>query len=105
MGWAEQLDQDLRILVEKKLGVDHPDFEHELKRHQDALCDLLLKPLEALPVGMPARKDSPSPEILSKALKLQRLALESPSEHERNAAWVAFEKLWQKYELPPNLGM
>jgi hypothetical protein len=60
------------------------------------------EPEEALPEGF---KLQPTPEILDKAQKLQALAVASPSENERNAAWLQFEKLWKKYKLPNNLGV
>ena len=50
-------------------------------------------------------KMTPTEEILKRAEKLQALALSSESEHERDNAWIAFGKLWLKYELPYDLGL
>jgi len=60
------------------------------------------EPEEPLPEGF---KHEPTLEIIAKAKKLQALAVASPSENERNAAWSQFEKLWKKYKLPNNLGV
>ena len=60
------------------------------------------EPEESLPEGF---KHEPTPEIIAKARKLQALAVASPSENERDAAWLQFEKLWKKYKLPNNLGV
>ena len=87
-------------------------FEKELSKQRDALVVLLLDqlnlkaaPQEKEQEPVPGAKLEPSSEIVTRAEHLQRLAMSSPSENERNAAWKAFEKLWQKYHLPSNLGM
>jgi len=53
----------------------------------------------------PVVKEQPTREILERAIRIQTLAMQSTSEHEREAAWAQFAKLWNKYELPNNLGM
>lgn len=102
MTLVEMLEQQLEELVASKLGGrKHPLFDEELTRHRKMLCSQLLEAL----AGVPIVKEEPSQEILDRARKLQALALNSNYEHERSAAWGAFEKLWQKYNLPPNLGL
>jgi hypothetical protein len=54
----------------------------------------------------PEEKETPTAEILEKAQKLQALAMDKAAgEGERANAWTQFEKLWKKYELPPELGL
>ena len=121
MHFAQLLDLKLRERITLKLRakLSNPSFaefalafERELSLQQEALVDLLLKQLDLEapppppePEPLPGAKIQPPPEVLVRAEKLQRLALQSPSADDRNAAWTAFEKLWQKYHLPSNLGM
>ena len=48
----------------------------------------------------------PSPEIVTRARRLQALAMDprTPAKEQDNA-WAAFEKLWAKYQLPEDLGI
>jgi hypothetical protein len=98
-------------------------LELTLQLQRETLVDALLQLLDEQPPATPAPapapatpyaptaapvpgvKEQPTPEILDKAVKLQALAIHSPEEHERAAAWTQFEKLWQKYHLPVNLGI
>jgi hypothetical protein len=54
----------------------------------------------------PDVKEAPTSEIVARARKLQALAMDKAAgEGERRNAWEAFEKLWKKYDLPPELGL
>lgn len=120
MGLVELLEQRLRIRLIAKLGsVSRQHLEIELQQQREVLVELLIRFLDtverpapptasASPTGaptVPGVKEQPTPEILDRAAKLQALAMGSPEEHERAAAWLQFERLWQKYHLPTNLGM
>lgn len=90
-------------------------FSVEIERQREALCEVLLDLIEPPPApevkaaapeeAPPAGKRPPTSDILARAEKLQRLAMDSPSPEERDNAWRAFEILWNKYQLPANLGM
>lgn len=87
----------------------------EIQRSRLLLTEILTQMLDAYDVEKVPETVEPSPpeeikeyptqDILDRATKLQTLAMRSPSEHERNAAWAQFEKLWKRYHLPTNLGM
>lgn len=48
----------------------------------------------------------PTPDIVDRARKLQSLAMDKAAgEGERANAWTQFGKLWNKYELPAELGL
>ena len=54
----------------------------------------------------PEVKETPSAEIVERARALQALAMDkAAAEGERTNAWTEFGKLWEKYELPVELGM
>jgi hypothetical protein len=114
MDLAHLLEARLRArLSQRHKGTE---LESVLQAKREAIVELLLRLLDTMdaepavppapvPTVVPGAKEQPTPEILDKAVKLQALALHSPEEHERAAAWRQFEKLWQKYHLPSNLGM
>jgi hypothetical protein len=48
----------------------------------------------------------PTPEIVGRARRLQALALDpGATPNEQDNAWAAFQKLWEKYKLPEDLGI
>jgi hypothetical protein len=54
----------------------------------------------------PQVKETPTAEIVERARALQALAInKAAGEGERANAWEAFEKLWKRYDLPPELGL
>ena len=51
-------------------------------------------------------KMGPTPDVVDRARKLQALAMDKAAgEGERANAWAQFGKLWNKYELPAELGL
>ena len=49
---------------------------------------------------------APTEAVLEKARRLQALALDrTTTPEERQAAWLQFEKMWKRYELPVNFGI
>lgn len=118
----ELIELELRKKVSSKLSQSlsfaeyTSTFVRELESQREALAALLVSLLDGSPptttattstiqTPIPVIRLPPTPEVLERAEKLQLLALTSPSDNERSAAWNAFEKLWQKYLLPGNLGM
>jgi hypothetical protein len=131
MDLLERLELRLRAKISAQLAregrVDYRRLELAVQTQRELLVDALLRLLDdqvptptppwqapappppastpASSSSVPGVKEHPTPEILEKAVKLQALAIHSPEEHERAAAWRQFENLWQKYHLPVNLGI
>lgn len=119
---CELLDRRIRERVEHALhkSVGPLQWHHravleaEVRRAQEVVCALLLRALDGSAEEPPASPKEPqqsdeklpaTDEILERAEKLQVLAMSSSSEHERSAAWLAFQKLWQRYSIPVTLGL